>query len=50
MWFALVLPLLVLPALVGFSRFEQRMMGGPADGGAAEPVRVSRTAPRARPR
>jgi hypothetical protein len=49
MWLALVLPLLVLPALVGFSRFEQRMMGGPGAPGAAQQVRVQ-PAPGAGPR
>ena len=29
MWMALALPLFVLPALVGFSRWEERVMSGP---------------------
>jgi len=43
MWLALVLPLLSLPALIGISRFEQRMMAGPTPGSAS--VRVTRSAP-----
>jgi hypothetical protein len=29
MWMALALPPLLLPALLGFSRFESRMLNGP---------------------
>ena len=29
MWMALSLPLFVLPALIGLSRWEERVMGGP---------------------
>lgn len=37
MWMALALPPLLLPALLGFSRFESKMMTGPtrADRAAA---------------
>lgn len=50
MWLALVLPLLALPALLGFSRFEQRMLrgGAPAVAPAAvAPAAVAPVAPRA---
>jgi hypothetical protein len=38
MWIALLLPFLVLPALVGFSRFEERVMRA-----SASPRAVRRT-------
>ena len=37
MWMALALPLFVLPALIGLSRWEERVMSGPA----AVPTRVT---------
>jgi hypothetical protein len=58
MWLALVLPLLVLPALIVFSRFEQRMLRGgapavapaaPAAPVAARGARPGTARPGARP-
>lgn len=51
MWLALVLPFLVLPALLGLSRYEQRVMGGPVTvPHVVQGVRDARPAPHLRPR